>query len=1106
MTTTSTQLLHPYATIPLNSFSEYRMETPDSGPFEFNEQIPVRGMPGNESEFLCIYNYDFETWDRIPNGFWCPNLTHADLAEVNKYLCHRHLEHVESDDDDSTVSPDYLPNQNDAAQEKMDNDEDRELDKEEALGEDKKDKAEGIEEEEDTESVHGESSKEDDLDSETSGTDDDDDNDQKSIILDGLASFFRDAAESLKSGEPVDFSSILALRWGKGSKKLYQHIDKMFGLVVETIAEGLAAMTNWKKHTIMLQSGLVQAEEREGSSWTVFKSVYCRSSEAAEWLKGLSLKLSSGQSCLFIYILYTVIKQNAEVSKKLHEDGKNIQSDLLHVIEDFTRQTQHVTALHGDIQIATVISYTGPNPAVCLASAIVLGTDSMVEILQESKISPTEVVDSWTTPLRAKQIDLCQAVGFDVVPSEVPAGNDVAEPKVSKSTPQASAPVQETSAAAVNLAVPTIKSMQDYAKYCKDRFKTLLMPEPDELEDDVEAPPVQKAKAKKGGKPSPSPAPVPKSPIDKAQRELSPRPRSPLPAASPCNSPKPTSPRMPMSKPLSEHQLLASPHKLFMHLFLSLNPEPLHLLSPTEMNLLQLGADDLNYWGYAIEIMYCQLLEAENQTLQVTLITTIASMFQQQKDFAIANACQEMDFPETSYILQLRFAVMRWFQDSHFPEARLPSNTVEISMGLYLVELHGSSPTMRKTFGPILSKGYISLLGEDPTKNNLIRKAVRLGEASDEDSDYDRKQKEREKKKKKADPLRCKKQSHSMAFAYDLLQLGQFSSDSEDDLVDGPSHKHPWQGGTAPPLTGEHHHFFTNTQKVPFDGVDLPCGFVRTQSADPMLLVVPTTQQLRSLRDELGPFTVGDCMRCLQLDLPCAASTNPGGACSRCLSDCNSGLCSHQMFFADVERSFSKTYQIVEANLHKLCRKAIELFSVEARVSATRVLVYQGKEELDTRRRRWLRLYRHIALSSNRGAPAPFSLGSNRLFTLRSHQRNVFPPSITDSDSDDEFSQPEASSLSVLKKKSKDIVEEEEGDKEEMADGEDKTPRASTRDLRPRQGGSVATVPRPVPTPTSKRSALVIDSSDSETSLSSKRQKTGSKDKGKAKATAAEDD
>ncbi|KAJ7585066.1 hypothetical protein C8J56DRAFT_1053459 [Mycena floridula] len=678
------------------------------------------------------------------------------------------------------------------------------------------------------------------------------------------------------------------------------------------------------------------------------------------------------------------------------------------------------------------------------------------------------------------------------------------------------------------------------------------VPEPDELKGDKETP----AKAQKRGKPSPSPAP--RSPINKAQREPSPRPKSPSPAASPRGSPKPASPVMPTSNAPSEHQPSASPppsllktpvpsnrpdprfrihsvrHAVYRELIE--NPKPLFPLSPSEMNLLQLGADDLNYWGYAIEIMYRQLLEAESQVLQVTLITTIASMFQQQNNFAIANACQEMDFPETSYILQLRSAVMRWFQDSHFPEDRLPSNAVEISMGPYLIDFdlsllcqpmvayygnarrtaqiksyhaediyhrpHAVTPQGVPFFGgPILSKGYISLLGEDPTKNDLICKAVRLGEASDEDS--------------------------------------------KDELVDGPSPANPWRGGTAPPLTGERCHFFTNAQKGPFDRVNLPRGFVRTRSADPLPLVVPTTQQLRSLRDKLGPFTVSDCLHCLQLDLPCAASANPGGACSRCLSDPNSGLCSHQMFFADVERSFSKTYQIVEANIHKLCRKAIELFSVEAHVSATRVLAYQGEEELDSRRRQWLRLYRHIALSSTGGtlctifsrqqyddiiepvlelyqlddvvdametAYSHFDLaGSGIPKTSKTEggqptrllKRNVFPLSITDSDSDDEFSQPKAASSSVSKKKrSKAVVEEEEG----MADGEDETPRASTRDLRPRQGGSVVTAPRPVPTPTSKRSAPIVDLSDSETSLSSKRQKTGPKEKGKAKDTAAEDD
>ncbi|KAJ7589222.1 hypothetical protein C8J56DRAFT_888815 [Mycena floridula] len=198
------------------------------------------------------------------------------------------------------------------------------------------------------------------------------------------------------------------------------------------------------------------------------------------------------------------------------------------------------------------------------------------------------------------------------------------------------------------------------------------VPEPDELEGDEETP----TKPKKGGKPSPSPAP--RSPVDEAQPEPSPRPKSPSPA--------PASPKTPVpsTRPDPRFRIHSTRHAVYRELIE--NPEPLFPLSPSEMNLLQLGADDLNYWGYAIEIMYRQLLEAENQVLQVTLITTIVSMFQQQNDFAIANACQEMDFPETSYILQLRSAVMRWFQDSHFPEDRLPSNAVEISMGPYLVD------------------------------------------------------------------------------------------------------------------------------------------------------------------------------------------------------------------------------------------------------------------------------------------------------------------------------------------------------------------------------------------------------------------------------------
>ncbi|KAJ7579794.1 hypothetical protein C8J56DRAFT_897066 [Mycena floridula] len=187
------------------------------------------------------------------------------------------------------------------------------------------------------------------------------------------------------------------------------------------------------------------------------------------------------------------------------------------------------------------------------------------------------------------------------------------------------------------------------------------VPEPDELEGDEETP----VKAKKGGKPSLSPAP--RSPVDEAQQEPSPWPKSPSPA-SPRGSPKLTLPVMPASNAPSEHQPSASPHKLFTHLFLSLqaltlvrkapaspkmpvpstrpdpcfrihsvrhavyrelieDPEPCHPLSLSKMNLLQLGADDLNYWGYVIDVMYRQLFAPLNPVKQVALITTITAMF-----------------------------------------------------------------------------------------------------------------------------------------------------------------------------------------------------------------------------------------------------------------------------------------------------------------------------------------------------------------------------------------------------------------------------------------------------------------------------------------------
>ncbi|KAJ7583702.1 hypothetical protein C8J56DRAFT_894317 [Mycena floridula] len=207
------------------------------------------------------------------------------------------------------------------------------------------------------------------------------------------------------------------------------------------------------------------------------------------------------------------------------------------------------------------------------------------------------------------------------------------------------------------------------------------VPEPDELEGDEETP----AKAKKGSKPlSVACVPAPRSPVDEAQQE----------PTSPHGSPKLTSPVMPASNAPSEHQPSASPPPASLktpvpstrpdpRFRIHSDPEPCHPLSPSEMNLLQLGADDLNYWGYVIDVMYRQLFAPLNPVKQVAYYHYRGDV-PTAKRFRHCQACQEMDFPETSYIFQLRSAVMRWFQDSNYPQSRLPSNAVEISMGPYL--------------------------------------------------------------------------------------------------------------------------------------------------------------------------------------------------------------------------------------------------------------------------------------------------------------------------------------------------------------------------------------------------------------------------------------
>lgn len=165
------------------------------------------------------------------------------------------------------------------------------------------------------------------------------------------------------------------------------------------------------------------------------------------------------------------------------------------------------------------------------------------------------------------------------------------------------------------------------------------------------------------------------------------------------------------------------------------NPDPRPPLSADQMNRLQLGADDLNYWGYVIDIMYRQLSEVTNPVQQVAIITTIAAMFVSVRlALDISIILINRLFSNSKTILLLPTHVKRWT----FPRPAISSNcarplcagsrtqtspnpaflrtssrsqwvlitrtlTSPFSVGPQcrimetLVALHGSSPIMRKT-------------------------------------------------------------------------------------------------------------------------------------------------------------------------------------------------------------------------------------------------------------------------------------------------------------------------------------------------------------------------------------------------------------------------
>ncbi|KAJ7576099.1 hypothetical protein C8J56DRAFT_900372 [Mycena floridula] len=145
------------------------------------------------------------------------------------------------------------------------------------------------------------------------------------------------------------------------------------------------------------------------------------------------------------------------------------------------------------------------------------------------------------------------------------------------------------------IAVLPVASLSPVASSSPDATEPVA--EPDELEGDEETP----AKAKKGGKPSPSPV------FQHLGRLLT---------------------KLNQSLVHVQSRLY---RRLFLHQHLYLQFVAIRTFasipSVNQMSHLQLGADDLNYWGYVIDVMYHQLSEVTNPIQQVVIITTIAAMF-----------------------------------------------------------------------------------------------------------------------------------------------------------------------------------------------------------------------------------------------------------------------------------------------------------------------------------------------------------------------------------------------------------------------------------------------------------------------------------------------
>ncbi|KAJ7572780.1 hypothetical protein C8J56DRAFT_904928 [Mycena floridula] len=305
--------------------------------------------------------------------------------------------------------------------------------------------------------------------------------------------------------------------------------------------------------------------------------------------------------------------------------------------------------------------------------------------------------------------------------------------------------------------------------------------------------------------------------------------------------------------------------------------------SNTQLNTLEIGASDLNHWGYAIAAMCSKLTKETSPSKQASILSSISAMFQQQNDFVIATACQEIDFPETRFICQLRSVIMHWLIANNFPPLLFPINMMEIQAGKCVSDfdiselevptepdfgdkcqiarvkaLHaqniyhrprGLTPQgVEYVAGPMSDDKYKPLIGNKALLNvSLLETLYTPKNTSNASSPGPQDDHRCPSVQRKAEG------SHTMDFARHLLQSTKSSSDSKEELVEGPSELAPWHGVAALPRTDEQGKS-SSSQKERYNDIHPQSGYSFTWPLDLPELVVLTPKQIKALKDELSPY------------------------------------------------------------------------------------------------------------------------------------------------------------------------------------------------------------------------------------------------------------